>query len=89
MLKRFRQKQGDTKGTKEFIAVLMLFKTYPSADVISAAEAALSANVSSSEAVIHLLKAARDEADHIVPLDNWLRLPPADVSIYDQIGGGL
>lgn len=90
LLKRFRQKQGDTKGTKEFIAVLMLFKTYPFAEVIRAAEAALAANVSSSEAVIHLVKSARAGAEHPIPaLDNWLRLPPADVSIYDQIGGGL
>jgi transposase len=89
LLERFRQKQGDTKGTKEFIAVLMLFKTYRPDDVIGAAEAALSANVSSSEAVIHLLKNAQNEAEErIAPLDSWLRLPPADVSIYDQIGGG-
>jgi len=68
----------------------MLFKTHRAEDVIRAAEAALSANVSSSEAVVHLLKSARCEDDqHITPLDNWLRLPPADVSIYDRIGGGL
>ena len=90
LLERFRQKQGDTKGTKEFIAVLMLFKTCRSDDVIKAAETALAANVSSSQAVIHLLKTAQGQADERIPaLDNWLRLPPADVSIYDQIGGGL
>jgi hypothetical protein len=90
LLERFRQKQGDTKGTKEFISVLMLFKTCRPDDVINAAETALAANVSSSEAVIHLLKNAQSETEERIPsLDNWLRLPPADVSIYDQIGGGL
>lgn len=87
LLWRFRQKQGDTKGTKEFIRVLMLFKDHPHADVIHAAEMALKANVSSSEAVIHLLAKDAPE-DKIKPLENWLRLPPADVSIYDRIGGG-
>jgi len=90
LLEGFRQKQGDTKGTKEFICVLMLFKDYPKTDVISAVETALSANVSSSEAVIHILKNGQEKhKSWIQPLDNWLRFPPADVSIYDQIGGGL
>lgn len=90
LLERFRQKQGDTKGTKEFVQVLMLFKDHPMADVIGAVEAALAANVSSSEAVSHLMENSRKHSgDQIQPLDNWLRFPPADVSIYDQIGGGL
>jgi transposase len=88
LLSHFRHKQGDTKGTKEFIRVLMLFKTYARDDVIGAVDMALEANVSSSEALIHLL--AKDGSDdQIQPLDNWLRLPPADVSIYDRIGGGV
>jgi hypothetical protein len=68
----------------------MLFKNYSHQDVVKAVEAALSANVSTSEAVIHILKNSREEQGiHIRPLDDWPRLPPADVSIYDQIGGGL
>jgi len=90
LLERFRQKQGDTKGVKEFIRVLMLFKDHCQQDVIKAVEAALSANVSTSEAVTHILKNGReDQESRVRPLDNWPRLPPADVSIYDQIGGGL
>ncbi len=86
LLEKFRQKQGDTKGVKEFIRVLMLFKEHTQSDVVTAVRSALSANVSSSEAVVHILKNNRPES-HIRPLDNWLRLPPADVSIYDQLGG--
>ena len=78
------------KGVKEFIRVLMLFKDHCQQDVIKAVEAALSANVSTSEAVTHILKNGREDQERRVrPLDNWPRLPPADVSIYDQIGGGL
>jgi hypothetical protein len=89
LLGRFRQKQGETKGVKEFILVLMLFKDHCQQEVIKAVEAALSANVSTSEAVIHILKSREKQESRIRPLDNWPRLPPADVSIYDQIGGGL
>lgn len=90
LLTRFRQKQGDTKGTKEFILVLMLFKEHTKGDVIAAVEAALSANVSSSDAVLHLLNNAQNKNDaSIKPLGNWLRFPPADVSVYEQLGGAL
>jgi hypothetical protein len=68
----------------------MLFRGNSGADVIRAVEKALAANVSSSEAVIHILRNGQEKAaPHIKPLENWLRLPPADVSIYDQIGGDL
>lgn len=90
LLERFRQKLGETKGTKEFIWVLMLFRENSGADVIRAVEQALSANVSSSEAVIHILKNGQKQAaPGIRPLDNWLRLPPADVSKYNRIAGEL
>jgi hypothetical protein len=90
LLDRFCQKQGNTKGIKEFISVLMLYKDHAGADIQSAVEQALSANVSSSQAVEHILNKPADDHDaSFAPLDNWQSLPPADVSIYDQIGGGL
>jgi transposase len=90
LLERFQQKQGDNKGIKEFIRVLMLFKENPAAEVVDAVKCALAANVSSGEAVIHILKNGREKTEDInEPLDNWLRFAPADVSIYDQIGGEL
>jgi len=90
LLERFRQKQGDTKGTKEFISVLMLFKEHPGDDVIDAVDSALLANVSCADAVVHLLhnSAAINDCS-IEPLFNWPRFAPADVSVYGQIGGGL
>lgn len=90
LLERFRQKQRDTKGTKEFILVLMLFKEHPKDDVVAAVEAAISANVSCSDAVVHLLQNARKNNDPSTePLDNWMRFAPADVSVYKQIGRGI
>ncbi|UCG04844.1 MAG: IS21 family transposase [Desulfobacterales bacterium] len=87
LLDRFCQKQGSTKGIKEFISVLMLYKDHAGADIQSAVEKALLANVSCSEAVEHILKSA-DNDPAFAPLSNWQSLPSPDVSIYEQIGGG-
>jgi len=90
LLDRFCQKQGPTKGIKEFISVLMLYKNHAAADIQSAVEKALLANVSCSEAVEHILNNSADDHDPpFAPLRNWQSLPVADVSIYEQIGGGL
>lgn len=90
LLQRFCQKQGHTRGTKDFIRVLMFFKEHREADVINAVEDAVAANVSSSEAVEHiLLNAVTPKATCSLPLDNWQTLPPPDLSVYGQIGGGI
>jgi hypothetical protein len=91
LLTHFCQKQGQTKGTKDFISVLMLFKDHDEKDVISAVEEAISARVSSSEAVEHILvnRIAPEAEDLFVPLNNWETLPAPDVSAYDRIGGAL
>jgi transposase len=88
LLERFCQKQGDTKGIKDFISVLMLYKDYAAADIEAAVKKALCANASCSQAVEHLLKGSADDQDaSFAPLSNWQTLPPADVSIYEQLGG--
>jgi transposase len=90
LLDRFSQKQGITKGIKEFISVLMLYKDHAAADIQSAVEKALLAHVSCSEAVEHILNNSADDHDPpFAPLHNWQSLPVPDVSIYEQIGGGL
>jgi transposase len=89
LLERFCQKQGETKGIKEFISVLMLYKDHNSSEIELAIEKALSASASCSQAVEHILKKSQD--DHqasFAPLDNWHTLAPPDVSVYNQIGGG-
>ena len=69
---------------------MMLYKDHAAADIQSAVEKALLANVSSSEAVEHILKNSADDHNaSFAPLHNWQSLPAPDVSIYEQIGGGL
>jgi transposase len=90
LLGRFCEKQGHTRGTKDFINVLMLFKEHKKEDVVSAVEEAISAGVSSSEAVEHILISRIAPVEHSpVPLDNWETLSPPDVSVYSSIGGVL
>ena len=87
LLSRFSVKLGHTKGIKEFIAVLMLFKDHESSEVIDAVNSALAANISSSAAVRHLL--LKDSAAPVPALSSWQRLSPPDVSVYGQIGGEI
>lgn len=90
LLERFCKKQEQTKGTKDFIQVLMLFKEHDKADVINAVEAAIVANISSSGAVEHiLLNAITPPEECVKPLDNWQTLSPPDISVYNQIGGEI
>jgi len=68
----------------------MLFKEHKKEDVLSAVEEALSAGVSSSETVEHILISRIAPVEYSpVPLNNWEPLPPPDISVYSQIGGAL
>lgn len=87
LLSRFSDRLGHTKGIKEFIAVLMLFKDHESAKVIEAVKSALAANISSSAAVAHLL--LKERTPSVPALSSWQRLSPPDVSVYDLIGGEI
>jgi hypothetical protein len=89
LLELFIKKQGDTKGIKDFISILMLYKDYDAVEIEAAVEKALYANSGSSEAVKHILINAHDAAPSFRPLESWERLPPSDVSVYDQIGGDV
>jgi len=88
LLKRFQGAQGETKGIKDFVSVLMLYRDFDAPDVEAAIEKAVQAGVSSSEAVKHFL-ISKDPFPDIVTLDTWPVLPQADVSVYSQLGGAL
>jgi transposase len=88
LLEQFCQKQGHTKGIKDFISVLMLYKDHAACDIESAVDKALTANAGSSQAVEHILKGSQHDPS-FVTLENWQTLPPPDVTIYGQIGGAI
>ena len=63
---KFCQKQGHTKGIKDFISVLMLYKDHAAEDIESAVEKALSSGAGSSQAVKHILIHKEDDGDPVV-----------------------
>ena len=89
LLERFQQSQGNTKGIKDFISVLMLYRHYRPDEVEAAVDKALDVRISCSQGIKHLLLPASDKGSFSPqPLDSWPALPPADVSVYGQLGGG-
>jgi transposase len=89
LLRRFCESQGETKGIKDFISVLMLYNEYSADEIEVAAELALERHLSTSEAVQHLLIYTDDQPRKIESLPNWSKLPAPDISIYGQLGGEL
>jgi transposase len=89
LLARFCSSKGVTKGTKEFVQVLLLHKRYDARDIETAIKKALRANVSCSDAVQTLIDSVKKPAVSFSSLPNWEVLPAPDVSVYSQIGGAV
>jgi len=88
LLQRLRNAQGTSKGTRDFIAVLKLFREYEPEAVQEAIDQALAAGVSSGEAVRHILQPRPANPD-CGPLPGWQVSVTADVSDYNRLGGAL
>lgn len=86
-LKRLCLAHGETKGVKDFISVLMLYRNYLADEVETAVELALENNISSSQGVLHLLIYANSGIRAANPLDGWESLPAPDLNRYRQLGG--
>jgi hypothetical protein len=86
LLTRFQEVQGETKGIKDFINVLMLYRDYAGKEVEAGIELALEKKLNTSDGVKQILLYLK--GDHpIEPLSNWSRIDAADVSVYGQLGG--
>jgi len=87
LLANFRSSQGETKGIKDFLSVLMLYGQYQAGEIESAVELALEKDISTGEGVKHLLLFANETAASVAPLPDWPSLPAPDVSVYGILGG--
>ena len=86
LLERFCSSQGETKGIKDFIAVLMFYRDYGAGEIEAAVDLAIENSISTSDGVRHIL--AYTGADTtIAPLASWPSLPPPDIAVYGQLGG--
>ncbi len=84
LLERFCQHQGRSRGVKEFITVLFLYRDYPAVEVDAAVEAAIEAHLSCGDGVKHLVQHP-DMGQSVDSLSQWPSLPVADVSVYGQL----
>jgi hypothetical protein len=87
LLERFCRAQGGTKGIKDFVTVLMLYRDYKAGELEAAVDLAIEHNIGSSEGVRHLLAYANDTETPVAPLASWSSLPKPDISVYGQLGG--
>jgi len=88
LLLRFKESQGETKGIKDFITVLMLYRQHDPREVESAVSLVLEHGLSHSAVVKQLLLHTAPEVT-FEPLDDWPVTPVHDVSVYGQLGGVL
>jgi len=87
LLARFIEAQGKSRGTKDFIQVLMLFRSFNSTEVIEAVRQAVKSSVSNSAGVNHFLRYNRESPTEFQPVSGWKSQPPADISLYSELGG--
>ena len=87
LLASFCSSQGETKGIKDFISVLMLYKGNTPSDVEAAVELALEKNIRTSDGVSHILIYANETGAVAPPLAEWQSLPTPDVTAYGVLGG--
>ena len=85
LLLRFKERQGETSGIKDFISVLMLYRDYPPEDIEAVVELALENSVSSSDGIKHMLVYSGPE-EHFEPLAGWPTTPVPDITRYGGLG---
>jgi len=86
LLGRFQEKQGETAGIKDFIAVLMLYREHGAEEIEAAVELALSNSISNSEGIRHLLLYSACPEETFTPLDGWPVTRVPDVAFYGELG---
>jgi len=89
LLLRFCESQGETRGIKDFVSVLMLYRQRPAGEVEAAVDLAVENNIRSSQGVRHILIYTNESGSAIDPLKNWESLPPPDVTVYGRLGGAI
>ena len=88
LLSRFKENQGETKGIKDFISVLILYRQHDPQEVQAAVSLVLERGLSHSAGVKQLLIQTAPE-ESFDPLEGWPETPAHDVSVYRQLGGAL
>ncbi|WP_029165579.1 IS21 family transposase [Aminiphilus circumscriptus] len=90
LLEQFQARQGENRGIKEFIDVLLLARRYGQKRVEAAASQALKNGLSDAAGIRHLLESAerQEETPTSLESERWTVLPAADVSVYSVLEAG-
>lgn len=83
---RFKEKQGETAGIKDFISVLMLYRDHASGEIEGAVDLALENGISNSKGIRHILVYSGPE-EQFAPLEGWPATLVPDVTLYGQLEG--
>lgn len=86
LLEHFRHIHELSRGTREFIDVLLLFRDHPVGAVEAAIAEGLAVGVRDCAGIRHLLHRQQPSTVN-APLEHYARLPEADVSVYARLGG--
>jgi transposase len=86
LLAHFRRVHEVNRGTKEFIDVLLLYRDHPAKAVEAAVAEGLVVGVRDCAGIRHLLH-HHTPVIPLAPLEQYPRLPEADVSVYAALGG--
>ncbi len=84
LLGRFKEKQGETAGVKDFIMVLMFYRDHAPEEIEAAAELALENHISSSAGFRHLLLYSGPE-ETFAPLAGWPVTLVPDIRLYGEL----
>jgi len=85
LLERFKEKQGETAGIKDFIAVLMFYGEHKAEEIEAAVDLALENHISNSAGIRHILVHS-GPAETFAPLAGWPVTSVPDVTIYGELG---
>ena len=81
------RKQGSSKGIKDFITVLELYRDHPSGDIEAAVELSLESGVCHSEGIKYLLGNTLESSPPRIVVPNWPSLPQPNLDEYGVLGG--
>ncbi len=84
LLERFKEKQGETAGIKDFISVLMLYQDHGAEAIESAVELALQNHISNSDGIRHILVYSGPE-EQFAPLAGWPSTVVPDLALYKEL----
>ncbi len=86
MFEKMCLKYGQNKGTKDFVSLLILYRTYSSSEIEAAVDLALENKISNTAGIKHILLYTKDTTTRKESLPNWQTFPAPDTSIYAQLG---